>query len=389
MGWIVVDVDVVVVGVPCLLFKSTTQMCLQEVSSTAVVERPETRQSAVARGSGVTKKMAELLAPRAVLPPRVNLSAVQVLAVGKVHVEGKGNGKGKGSIDAKGKGKGKTKGKPTTGKSLHKVVIYVREVDTGTIVALTWQAEEISTKNLEHALVNVNNAKPVMGRDGFSLELDGYSDIKALLNPSDAPLQVGSDIKLWTSKEAELEEIGSHVNIVFFVEGVQPKQTANGGDDYVQLNVVDTASERVSLQVFDHTDADFAQGSTIIAFGMVIRPGRIKVAGIWHDDTTWGQAKYSAWRTAFHDVGVLVYYAPLFLFLWLTLKLVLCWWNDVLTYKHQRRATIPRSWHCFHEWRSRLFSVHCRCRMVCFSVRIRKATVFLSSVARRLAGVCL
>ena len=287
-------------------------LCAQELSGTAVVERPEPRQTVVTKGSAVTKTTAELLAPRALLPPRVNLHSVQVLAVGKVHVEAKGNGKGKGVIDAKGKGKGKTKGKPATGKPLHKVVIYVREGGTGTIVVLMWQAEEISTKNLENALVNVNNAKPVMGKDGFSLELDGYSDIKALLNPSDMPLQVGSDIKMWTTKEAEVEDIGSHVNIVYFVEGVQLKQIANGGDDYVQLNVVDTANERVSLQVFDHTDADFAQGSTIIAFGMVIRPGRIKVSGMWHDDTTWGQARYSAWRTAFADAGVLVSFTRLF-----------------------------------------------------------------------------
>ena len=199
----------------------TLHLCAQKLSSRAVVERPELLHSVVARGSGVTKTMAELLAPRSVLPPRVNLHAVQVFAVGKVRVEAKGNGKGKGAIDAKGKGKGKTTGKPATGKPLHRVCIYVRDADAGTILWVAWTAEEVCAKNIDNGLVNVNNAKPVMGRDGLCLELDGYSDIKSLLNPSDAPLQIGSDVKLWTFKEAELENIGVYVNIVFFVEGVQ------------------------------------------------------------------------------------------------------------------------------------------------------------------------
>ena len=120
------------------------------------------------------------------------------------------------------------------------------------------------------------------------------------------PVQITQQVTLWSAADVAEELIGSYVNMVLFVEEAQPKGKADSGDDYVQLVVMDADNRWLSLLVWDYVESDFMQGSTIIAYGLVVRPGQSFNDGQWHDAMTWGVAKYAGWRTAFSDVWVLV-----------------------------------------------------------------------------------
>ena len=99
------------------------------------------------------RTITDLLAVRASLPPRINVKGVYVVAVGKPVPADAAKGKGKG---AKGAGKGvKGKGKPTMSKQSLRVSIYVLEPDTGLVMWLNWQGDNMAVTNLLHANINI------------------------------------------------------------------------------------------------------------------------------------------------------------------------------------------------------------------------------------------
>ena len=258
---------------------------------------------ATRRMLAVTKTLAELLKPRSKLPLRVHVNAVRVLAVGKIIDAAKSCVYAEGGVVRKCKGKGKGKGDV---ESTRRVNIYVMEAESGTLMWLCWKIDGITINDIENKLVDISNAKPVINRGGLFLDLDRSSDIVVRFDPMQVPVQITQQVTLWSVADVAEELIGSFVNMVLFVEEVQPKGKADSGDDYIQLVVMDTDNRWMSLLVWDHLESDFKPGSTIIAYGLVVRPGQSFTDGQWHDDMTWGVAKYAGWRTAFSDVGVLV-----------------------------------------------------------------------------------
>ena len=251
--------------------------------------------------SALAKTLAEMVMPKAKLPVRVDVNAVRVLAVGKIIDAAKSCVYAEGGVVRKCKGKGKSK----VGSS-RRVNVYVMESASGTLMWLCWKSDRININDIENKLVDVTNAKPVINRDGLFLDLDNSSDIVVRFDPMQVPVQITQQVTLWSAADVAEELIGSYVNMVLFVEEVQPKGKADSWDDYVQLVVMDTDNRWLSLLVWDYVESDFKQGSTIIAYGLVVRPGQSFNDGQWHDDMTWGVAKYAGWRTAFSDVWVLV-----------------------------------------------------------------------------------
>ena len=109
---------------------------------------------------------------------------------------------------------------------------------------------------------------------------------------------------LSTFTEVSQSSIGNYVNMLLYIEVVEDKQTLSG-DVYAHLNVVDTSGERNTLQVFDYVAQDFSEEKTILVCGLLVKPGRSKIQGVWQEDNSWGQARYSAYRTAIAKVGIL------------------------------------------------------------------------------------
>ena len=270
-------------------------------SASQSMEAPKQSKDSRASSTIVVKTIAELKEPKASFPPRICLNAVHVVAVGKVVVDDGAKGKGKGKKGTQG---GKGKGKVGTSKAMQKVSLHVVDPDTNEMMFLVWQGEDISVRNLANALINITSAKPAITKDGVHLELDERSGISITLNRVDSPMHIKDDIKLWTLSEATSEELGTYVNVALYVEAAQEK-TTSAGEQFMTLNVVDTKSERTTLQAYGYREDDIVFGATIIAFGLAVRPGRTYNGGSWQDDATWGTVKFSAWRTAFTDARAL------------------------------------------------------------------------------------
>ena len=252
------------------------------------------------------RTITDLLAPRASLPPRINVKGVYVVAVGKPVPADAAKGKGKG---AKGAGKGvKGKGKPTMSKQSLRVSIYVLEPDTGLVMWLNWQGDNMAVTNLLHANINIMNAKPSIAKEVVHLELDESSSIMHLLRDHDSTDILDFDyshMALCAQTDVTTLSVGSYLNMALYLEVVDEKQTSSG-DTYLQVSMQDTTGQRGTLQLYDHSTADFRQGDTILALGLVARAGRNFTGGQWVDDPTWCQARYSAYRTAIAKVHSLV-----------------------------------------------------------------------------------
>jgi hypothetical protein len=250
----------------------------------------------------VTKTIADLLAPRAIFPPRINVNRVYVVAVGVVLTSELVKPTGK-SSSFKGNGKGPAKGK---GKAVatKKLSIHLVEPESGNVMWAVWSGDNVAVGNLANAVVNVNNAKPALSREGVNLELDSFSSFTIRLNRYDTANDMLTHIPLATLKEIESMPSGTFVNVAMFLEAVQEKTTSTG-QTYASLSIVDTAGVRLNFQVYDHPLSLFTQGDTILAMGVAVKSGRVYKDGIWLNDETWSQARYAGYRIAFASVGVL------------------------------------------------------------------------------------
>ena len=284
---------------------------------------PGFAQGVEAKG-GVQMSIQELLESSVRLPPRVSVSGVRIGAVGKVTSDAgtggnlgpggvKGGGKGKGKFgDKSGKGSGKadssgvSKGK---GKgSMNKVVLHVFDEASGHTITLHWKKATLSVAGLEKALANISNATPVISDNGqVHLELDHRSDVKALLNPRDCTLDlyrpIASNLTL-TISQSYGELIGSYYDIVLRCQRVTLKAKSDGsGDQFLQVQWVDVENQMMQMPVFDYNEIDFQEGHYYIAWGLALKAGRSRLGGgLWGDDYTWGQLRYSGWSTAFVNV---------------------------------------------------------------------------------------
>ena len=259
----------------------------------------------------------DLLAPGCSLPPRVSLAEVRVCAVGKVLPDssyGKGMGKTGMNAGVKGKGgkaAGKAGGKASGKKGGHhsameQVCLHVADEATGCKVPMHWKRSTLSIDGLNKALVNVTDAKPAVSDSGsVFLELDDASVVN-VVKPGDQSVAIHNLLtsNLWTLAEAGQEAVGSYVDVLLKVLRATTKDKADGGS-FVQLNLVDKEGTALNLPVYEYNEDEFTSGSVFLALGLVVRPGRMQTAQGWFDDYTWMQCKFSGWRTALVDVGVL------------------------------------------------------------------------------------
>jgi hypothetical protein len=260
----------------------------------------------------------ELLAPGRSLPPRVCLTEVRVCAIGKVSFDSSyGKGVGKSGMNAGVKGKsGKAAGKAggkLVGKkggrqaAMEQVCLHVAEEANGTKVPIHWKGTSLSIDGLEKALLSVTDARPVVLDNGsVFLELDNASSVK-VVKPAESSVAIHTLLTegLWTLAEAGQETIGSYVDVLLKVVRVTTKDKTGGGT-FVQVNFMDKENTPLNLAVFDYSEEEFTPGSVYLALGLVVRPGRMQTGQGWCDDFTWGQTKFSGWRTAFVDVRILV-----------------------------------------------------------------------------------
>jgi hypothetical protein len=214
---------------------------------------------------------------------------------------GKGSGKADSSAVSKGKGKG----------SMNKVVLHVFDEVTSHTITLHWKKTSLSVAGLEKALANITNATPVISDNGqVHLELDHRSDVKTLLNPRDCTLDlyrpIASNFTL-TIAQSYGELIGSYYDMVLRCQRVTLKAKSDfSGDQFLQVQWVDVEHQMMQMPVFDYNENDFQEGHYYIAWGLALKPGRSRLGGgLWGDDYTWGQLRYSGWSTAFVNVVVL------------------------------------------------------------------------------------
>jgi hypothetical protein len=267
---------------------------------------------------GLQMSIQALLESHGRLPPRVSIFAVRIGAVGKVtsDVGGlgvpakwcKGGGKcgqsvGKAVINAMCKGKSKG--------SMNKVVLHVFDEASCHTITLHWKKATLSVAGLEKALASISNATPVISDSGqLHLELDHRSDVKTLLNPRNCTLDlykpIASNLSL-TISQASCETIGCYFDIVLRCHRVTLKAKSDlSGGQFLQIGWVDLEGHMMQMPVFDYDENDFQEGHYYIAWGLVLRPGRSRLAGgLWVDDYNWGQLRYSGWSTAFVNVFVL------------------------------------------------------------------------------------
>jgi len=251
------------------------------------------------------------------LPSRVSVSSVRIAAVGKVMADAfggavKGWGKLKGKLgDQVGKsggskGKGKGKGKCP----VQQVVLHVFDEATGHIITLHWKKPSLSVAGLEKSLANILNATPMRTDKGqVFLELDHRSDVKSLVNSRHGPFDLYSPIAstlTMTINQAGYETIGSNVDIVLRCQHVAMKLKSDGyGSQFLQVDWVDLEGQMMQMPVFDHEERDFQEGDTYIAWGLAIKPSRVRAGGgYWVDDATWGVLRYSGWSTAFVNASI-------------------------------------------------------------------------------------
>jgi hypothetical protein len=276
---------------------------------------------------GVQMSIQEMLESSVRLPPRVSVSGVRIGAVGKVTSDvGSGGNPGPGGVKGRGKGKGKfgdksgkgggkadpnavSKGK---GKgSMNKVVLHVSDEASSHTITLHWKKATLSVAGLEKSFPNISNVTPVISDNGqVHLELDHRSDVKTLLNSRDCTLDlyrpIASNLPL-TISQSYGESIGSYYDIVLRCQRVTLKAKSDfSGDQFLQVQWVDVEGQMMQMPVFDYNENDFQEGHFYIAWGLALKPGRSRLGGgLWGDDNTWGQLRYSGWSTAFVNVVVL------------------------------------------------------------------------------------
>ena len=262
------------------------------------------------------KTISELLVPRASLPTRVDLSAVLVLAIGKISVEDTAKGQGKtakggkgGGKLQKGKGKGSQAASITTTANTKKqqVPLYIIEPETGNVMLVTYQSESISITDLQSATVNIKSAKPIIDKTvGLQLMMDKFSGITVRLNTHDGKQEYLGDLAnmpLSTFSEVTSMPAGGFVNMLLYLEVIEEKLT-NNQEPFLHLSVMDTLNQRESLQLYNYAMEEFTQGDTLLALGLSLRYGRSYQDGDWRVDMTWCQAKYTAYRSAVVKVGI-------------------------------------------------------------------------------------
>ena len=256
------------------------------------------------------------------LPSRVSVSSVRIAAVGKVIADAfggavKGWGKVKGKLgDQVGKSGGKADSSGMwkgNGKSpVQQVVLHVFDEATGHIITLHWKKPTLSVAGLEKSLANIFNATPMRTDQGqVFLELDHRSDVKSFVNTRDGPLDLYSPIAstlTMTINQAGSETIGSNVDIVLRCQHVAMKLKSDGyGSQFLQVDWVDLEGQMMQMPVFDHKERDFQEGDIYIAWGLAIKPSRVRAGGgYWVDDATWGALRYSGWSTAFVNASILM-----------------------------------------------------------------------------------
>ena len=95
------------------------------------------------------------------------------------------------------------------------------------VLWLNWTGDDIALNNLTHATINISSAKPQMAaKDGLYLELDNASSVAVTLNQHDADVTMDFDcdhLHLVNSKEVTQKELGSYINMAFYVEAVEEK----------------------------------------------------------------------------------------------------------------------------------------------------------------------
>ena len=257
---------------------------------------------------GTIMSVSDIRKPNATNPPRIAIHSARVVGVGKVRQAfSKGAGKGAGKSGGKNGGKNAGKGFGKTGgkSSEQEVVLHICDEADGAKIAIVWKATSLNVGNLLHALVNIANAVPDKSDpSAVHLQLDDKSSVKTVLNRTDGPVAVYEPLapNLWTIGQANSEPLHSEVDVALHCQSVSLRSLSSGNGEFLNVVFTDRSGESMTMQVFDHEEGDFEAGKLYIAFGLGVRPGRVRSSAYGYvDDLTWHQLKYLSWRTAFTD----------------------------------------------------------------------------------------
>lgn len=252
--------------------------------------------------------VSDIRKPNGTNPPRIAIHSARVVGVGKVRQAfSKGAGKGAGKSGGKNGGKNAGKGFGKTGgkSSEQEVVLHICDEADGAKIAIVWKATSLNVGNLLNALVNIANAVPDKSDpSAVHLQLDDKSSVKTVLNRTDGPVAVYEPLasNLWTIGQANSEPLHSEVDVALHCQSVSLRSLSSGNGEFLNVVFTDRSGESMTMQVFDHEEGDFEAGKLYIAFGLGVRPGRVRSSAYGYvDDLTWHQLKYLSWRTVFTD----------------------------------------------------------------------------------------